>query len=158
MNVLSALISGILFGTGLWLSGMTDPAKVIGFLDVTGTWNPALMWVMIGAIAVFAPVFWWTRRNLAKPLVDAQFHPPAPHLKVDARLVGGSILFGIGWGLAGICPGPALVNAASATPVYLAFTFAMATTLLGLRKASQRKPAAPQIHLNNGLRHCPAEP
>lgn len=143
MRLVSSTLSGVLFGIGLWLSGMTDPAKVIAFLDVTGQWNPALAFVMLGAIGVFAPIYWWTRlTHRQKPFAEASFHPPAAHLRVDGRLIAGSALFGVGWGIAGICPGPAVVNAASGAPVYLAFTFAMAVTLLALRRVSLHQGAA----------------
>jgi uncharacterized membrane protein YedE/YeeE len=96
---------GALFALGLALSGMTDPAKVVGFLDVGGAWDPSLALVMLGAIAVYLPVYLVVRRR--RPELA-----PASGA-IDARLVGGAALFGIGWGLVGYCPGPAIVSLAS---------------------------------------------
>ncbi len=106
-----ALLAGLVFGLGLILSGMTDPAKVLGFLDVAGAWDPSLALVMGGAIAVAAPLFAWLRRR-SQSLLDAPLQWPTRTV-VDRRLVLGSLAFGAGWGLAGFCPGPALVSAAS---------------------------------------------
>jgi uncharacterized protein len=103
-----ALISGLIFGVGLVLSGMTVPQKIIGFLDVTGAWDPSLAFVMVGAIAVHFTGLRLTRRRtaLAGELeLNVESRP-------DARLLIGSAIFGVGWGLAGYCPGPALVSAA----------------------------------------------
>ncbi len=135
MKTIASLFSGALFALGLSISGMTDPAKVTGFLDVTGAWDPSLIWVMVGAIAVFASAFWGFKKS--RPILAPTFNGPQSGMKVDGRLVVGSTLFGLGWGLSGICPGPALVNAASGGAVYLAFAFAMATTLMVSRRVSQ---------------------
>ena len=107
-RILAALASGLLFGLGLVVSGMVNPAKVLGFLDVAGDWDPSLAFVMAAAIPVAALGF---RRGsgMAAPLCDAAFAPPARR-RIDARLLGGAALFGIGWGLAGFCPGPALAS------------------------------------------------
>lgn len=102
MAVIVSLLAGLVFGLGLILSGMTDPAKVRGFLDLFGAWNPSLALVMGGAIAVAAPAFWLIERR--RPELQL---PPRSGLTL--RLVLGGVLFGIGWGLAGYCPGPALV-------------------------------------------------
>lgn len=111
MRNLTAGLFGFVFGLGLIVSGMTDPARVLGFLNVaniwTGTWDPTLAFVMIGAIAVAAPAFAIARRNPVALLGDPIALPD--RRLIDARLVGGAALFGLGWGLAGICPGPALV-------------------------------------------------
>ncbi|MCU6435676.1 YeeE/YedE family protein [Undibacterium sp. Jales W-56] len=107
MTILFALIAGLIFGVGLIVAGMADPAKVLGFLDVAGSWDPSLGLVMAGAILVaggaFAIVRTWQKSLLGLPLMI-----PASRL-IDRRLVIGSVLFGAGWGLAGICPGPAIV-------------------------------------------------
>lgn len=122
-QALVALLSGALFGTGLILSGMTNPANVLAFLDVAGAWNPALAVVMATAIAVASPVFYLIRRrgrNLAGEAVSLANRRP-----VDAPLVIGSLLFGIGWGISGICPGPGLIIAASGVPFAILFVGAM---------------------------------
>ncbi|MFT8419082.1 MAG: DUF6691 family protein [Acetobacter sp.] len=107
MSVAIAFLCGLLFGGGLWLSGMADPANVLGFLDVAGHWNPILAGVMGGAVAITLPGFWLLRRKgrdaAGQPLHWPRRWPP------DGRLVAGSVLFGVGWGLSGVCPGPALV-------------------------------------------------
>jgi uncharacterized membrane protein YedE/YeeE len=104
---LVAFIAGLLFGVGLLLSGMTDPNNVIGFLDVFGHWNPRLAFVMVGAIAVHAPIVAIVRRRGA-PLLAARLFIPTRR-EIDAALVGGAAMFGIGWGMSGYCPGPSLV-------------------------------------------------
>lgn len=107
MRSLIAGIFGFVFGVGLIVAGMTDPARVLAFLDITGTWDPTLAFVMIGAIAVATPAFAIARRKPVAMLGDPIALPD--RRLIDARLVGGAALFGLGWGLAGICPGPALV-------------------------------------------------
>ena len=107
MKLLTSLFAGLLFGLGMALSGMMDPARVTGFLDLAGAWDPSLAFVMGGALAVFMPGYFL----LVKPrrlslLGEPMARVPAPVL--DRRLIGGAALFGIGWGLVGICPGPAL--------------------------------------------------
>ena len=107
-----ALAAGLLFGLGLAVSGMTSPDKVLNFLDPAGTWDPSLTLVMGGALAVSVTGFAWLRRR-GRTLAGEAL-PPAPTPRIDARLVIGSALFGIGWGIAGYCPGPALANLAHA--------------------------------------------
>ena len=102
------LAAGILFGAGLAFGGMTDPARVRGFLDVFGNWDPTLMFVMGGAVAVMA-VAWLLQPRLERPWFDERFRLPERR-DLDAPLLVGAILFGIGWGLAGLCPGPAVAN------------------------------------------------
>ncbi|MDQ3038019.1 MAG: YeeE/YedE family protein, partial [Myxococcota bacterium] len=102
---------------------MTEPANVIGFLDVTGDWRPALMFVMVGAIAVNALVYRWVRRRRA-PLFAETFALPTRR-DLDARLLGGAAIFGVGWGLAGYCPGPGIVSLASGSTTALVFVGAM---------------------------------
>lgn len=118
-----AFLSGILFGAGLVVSGMTDTSKVLAFLDVKGDFNPALALVMVGAIGVFLPGYFLSRR-LKKPLLTQEFSHPEK-TSVDAPLLLGSSLFGIGWGLSGVCPGPAVVNVASLNSGFLGFFVAM---------------------------------
>lgn len=117
-----ALAAGVLFGLGLSASGMTNPDKVLNFLDVAGRWDPSLALVMGGALLVSAPGFAWTRRRGHSACGDAPTAQPAA--RIDARLLGGSALFGIGWGIAGYCPGPALANLAHGGEA-IAFVIAM---------------------------------
>ena len=107
MPIILSLLSGLVFGVGLILSGMANPAKVLGFLDLAGPWDPSLAFVMAGAIAVGAIAFALARRRTASLLGLPMRFPTAT--RIDARLVIGGLLFGIGWGIAGFCPGPALV-------------------------------------------------
>lgn len=107
MQHIVALLGGLLFGLGLLLSGMTDPGKVQGFLDVTTRWDPSLALVMGGAVLVTSPAFAWARRSPQSWLGARRMWPAAG--AIDSRLLGGGALFGLGWGLAGFCPGPALV-------------------------------------------------
>src|SRR5690554_1333329 len=101
---LSALFSGLVFGFGLILSGMTNPAKIIGFLDVFGDWDPSLALVMAGAIAVTLPAFYFLKKR-QKTWLNLAFSWPTREA-IDTPLIVGSVLFGVGWGLAGLCPGP----------------------------------------------------
>lgn len=107
MAFIAALLAGALFGSGLLLSRMSDPQRVLSFLDVAGSWNPALALTMGGAVAVAAPAFWLARRS-RKTLLGAALTLP-DRFGFDARLIGGSAIFGLGWGLSGICPGPGLL-------------------------------------------------
>lgn len=107
MTLLTAWLAGLVFGAGLLLSGMANPAKVLGFLDITGRWDPSLALVMAGAIAVGLVAFGFAKQRSVSLLGVAMKLPTAR--QVDRRLIAGSTLFGVGWGLAGFCPGPALV-------------------------------------------------
>jgi len=123
MNRIAEFAAGLLFGLGLILSGMTDPGKVLGFLDLAGAWDPSLAFVMAGAVGVACFGFALARRRGTALLGGAIALPPAT--PIDRRLVVGSLVFGVGWGLAGFCPGPALVAAAAGTDEALLFTLAM---------------------------------
>jgi uncharacterized membrane protein YedE/YeeE len=118
---------GLLFGLGLIVSGMTDPSKVLGFLDLFGFWDPSLALVMGGAVVVAALAFALARKRTKAFLGGALHMPTARH--IDRRLVVGSLLFGAGWGVAGFCPGPAIVSAAAGQPKAVVFVLAM---LLGM--------------------------
>lgn len=107
MRFLAALFAGMLFGGGLLWSGMTDPANVLGFLDVLGEWQPQLALVMAGAALTAAPAFFYMRRRQRALLGDTVTLPD--RTRIDARLLLGAAVFGVGWGLAGICPGPGIV-------------------------------------------------
>ena len=128
MNFLTALVAGALFGAGLWLSGMTDPQVVLGFLDIGGAWNPALAFTMGGALLVTGPAYYLARRR--GRIVGGAAPELPPGRGIDARLLGGAALFGVGWGLAGICPGPALILLVSADPAVYVFGGAMAAGML----------------------------
>ena len=122
-RILFALCAGVLFGFGLALSGMTNPDKVLNFLDVTGHWDPSLALVLFAALTVATPGYAWARRRGRASCGDALQVPTSTH--VDMRLLLGSVLFGIGWGIAGYCPGPALANLAHATTEAFAFVGAV---------------------------------
>lgn len=123
MTTLSAFITGLVFGLGLILSGMTDPAKVIGFLDLTGMWNPSLALVMGGALVIGFIAYRFGGQRPKSLLGAAMRIPTARH--IDRRLVVGSITFGMGWGLAGYCPGPALASLGTGMLEPIIFTLAM---------------------------------
>jgi len=123
VQVLMALLSGLVFGVGLIISGMTDPSKVIGFLDLAGKWDPSLAFVMGGAIlvGVFAYRFATTR---SQAILGGSMQLPT-NRRIDRRLVLGALAFGAGWGLAGYCPGPVLASLATGGSKPLIFTMAM---------------------------------
>ncbi len=120
---LTALISGIVFGIGLIVSGMFNPAKVLGFLDIAGPWNPSLLFVMAGAISIVFFAFRMAKQR-GTTLLATPYYLPVSQI-IDVRLVFGSMLFGAGWGIAGICPGPALVLAGSGYTEGIIFVIAM---------------------------------
>jgi len=123
-QALAAGVCGLLFGLGLLVSGMTDPNKVLGFLDVFGAWDPTLVWVMVGAIGVHALAYRLIRRRSAS-LFASGFRIPTRR-DVDVKLVFGAALFGVGWGLSGYCPGPSLVALASLHSGVIVFVAAVA--------------------------------
>ena len=127
-TILSALAAGLIFGVGLALSGMTDPAVVQGFLDIFGAWNPALLFVMAGAVCL---TFIGYRLVFARgaPLLGPRFHVPTL-TQIDGPLVIGAAMFGVGWGLAGYCPGPAIASLASGSRDVLLFVIAMVIGML----------------------------
>jgi hypothetical protein len=126
---IAEFVVGLLFGLGLMLSGMTDPGKVIGFLDLLGTWDPSLALVMGGAIMVGFFAFSVAKKRTSTFLGGALRLPTK--MDLDKKLVLGSLLFGAGWGLAGFCPGPALVSMADGQPKALIFVLAMLVGMLG---------------------------
>ena len=123
MNKIISLISGAIFVFGLTVSSMTNPAKVLGFLNLFGQWDPSLIFVMIGAIIVSSPFFFLLKDN-EKPLFAQSFSIPEIK-KIDTKLIIGSSLFGIGWGAAGLCPGPAISSLALLNNYSLAFIASM---------------------------------
>lgn len=123
MNKVIALFAGIVFGFGLGVGGMLDPAKVVNFLDLAGHWDPTLLFVMGGAVVVTLPAFWLAKRA-RRPLLTNVFRLPRRH-DINWRLLTGAALFGVGWGLAGLCPGPAVAALASLQAPVLGFLAAM---------------------------------
>ncbi|APW36834.1 hypothetical protein RD110_06185 [Rhodoferax koreense] len=123
MSIFSALLAGLIFGLGLIVSGMANPAKVLDFLDLAGRWDPSLALVMAGAVGVAFPAFRLAARR-QRSLLGTPMHLPTAR-GIDRRLVTGSLLFGAGWGLAGFCPAPALVALGMAEAKALVFVLAM---------------------------------
>mgnify|MGYP000106082632 CR=1 FL=1 len=134
--VASAFITGLVFAIGLGISGMTDTTKVIGFLSLNKDWNPALMLVMGGAIAVHAVVYRIVTKRQS-PLFTETFHIPT-NTTLDGRLIGGAVLFGLGWGMGGVCPGPGLVSVFSGTTEIFVFVVAMIVGMLGWQQVQRR--------------------
>lgn len=135
-----AFAAGVIFALGLVIGGMTEPANVIGFLDVTGAWRPALMFVMVGAIAVNALVYRWTRGRRA-PLYAEAFALPTRR-DLDPRLIGGAAVFGIGWGLGGYCPGPGITALASGSLSAVVFVAAMLAAMWVVGAVERARSAA----------------
>ncbi len=123
MYTVASFAAGLVFGLGLLVSGMANPAKVLGFLDIAGAWDPSLALVMAGAVAVGAGAFALMRKR-TRTLLGAPVLLPSAR-RIDTRVIFGSLVFGVGWGLAGICPGPALVLAGTGSAKGLAFLAAM---------------------------------
>jgi uncharacterized membrane protein YedE/YeeE len=145
MRTLALFVPGLLFGVGLALSGMTNPAKVINFLDVTGHWDPSLLFVMGGAVLVFTVLNQLIHRRQA-PVFGGSLPGRRSKESVDARLLVGAVAFGLGWGLGGVCPGPAITDLSLLKPEVFAFVGGM----LGGMIVAQRgfgvdapKPAKP---------------
>jgi len=127
--ILASFVCGLVFGAGLLISGMNQPEKVLGFLDIFGAWDATLAFVMAGAVAVASIGFALARRRAA-PLFAAKFSWPERR-DIDAPLIAGATIFGVGWGLVGICPGPALVNLAGLSLPIVVFVTAMVIGMLG---------------------------
>ena len=143
MTVFTSFLAGLVFGLGLIVSGMANPAKVLGFLDLGGRWDPSLAFVMGGAIAVGAVAFAVARRR-TRSLLGAAMRLPAARA-IDRRLVAGSVLFGIGWGVAGFCPGPGLVAAGMGEAKALVFVAAMLAGMVGYELIERRRSAAAEL-------------
>jgi uncharacterized membrane protein YedE/YeeE len=137
MQRISEFVVGLLFGLGLMLSGMTDPSKVIGFLDLFGQWDPSLAFVMGGAIAVGFFAFALAKKRTTNFLGGALHLPKST--QIDKRLVLGNVMFGAGWGLAGFCPGPALVSMAAGQDKALVFVLAMVFGMIVYELIQRRK-------------------
>ncbi len=124
ITLIIALISGLLFGLGMMISGMVIPENVISFLDITGAWNPDLAFVMGSALLVFAPVYLLVIKPRNKPVLTDDFHISTKN-HIDSKLIGGAIIFGIGWGIAGICPGPAITSLSGLNYNIIVFVLSM---------------------------------
>lgn len=134
---LIALMCGLLFGIGLMISQMVNPAKITNFLDVTGHWDPSLIFVMAGALLVYGFGYWlFVHRRLKA--VFGESIPSVSSNPIDKKLIYGALLFGIGWGISGLCPGPAITNTASLDPKIIAFIFVMVVGMKFGRLLSQR--------------------
>ena len=141
MLIFASFTCGLIFGAGLLISGMTQTEKVLGFLDLFGAWDATLAFVMAGAVAISSIGFILARRR-GTPLFAAQSLWPT-RKDIDTPLVLGAVLFGVGWGLVGLCPGPALVNLAGLSLPVIVFVAAMAAGMIGHDVWSKQKAAAP---------------
>lgn len=142
MRALLALVAGALFGAGLALSGMTDPYRVRAFLDLFGNWDPTLAFVMAGAILPMV-LAWTIQRRIARPFAADQFALPETG-KIDSGLAVGSILFGVGWGIGGLCPGPAVASVITAPLTVAPFLVALAGGM-ALHHALQVRKSSPAV-------------
>lgn len=136
-RLIAALVSGLLFGAGLALSGMMNPERVLGFLDVAGAWDPSLAFVLAGAVGVSA-LGYAIKARMAQPALAPRFEVPT-NRSLDARLLAGAALFGLGWGLAGFCPGPALAGLSLGLPEVGLFVAAMLAGMLLHRVTAERR-------------------
>lgn len=153
MRSFVAFLAAYLFAIGLGVAGMTRPSKVIGFLDVFGSWDPSLLFVMIGAIGVYMPLYRLIRRRKT-PLLDAHFFVPEKR-PINLRLLAGSAIFGIGWGLGGYCPGPGLTGLGSGSIAAVVFVAAMVTGMaLFSIMEKRRTPGVHQSVLRQGDVHA----
>jgi uncharacterized membrane protein YedE/YeeE len=143
MRNIVSLAVGLVFGAGLCISGMTDPAKVLGFLDIAGLWDPSLALVMGGAVAVGLVAFGLARRR--RFALDGEPMRMPSARAIDAPLIVGALVFGIGWGLAGICPGPGIVDIGFLDPRAAVFVAAMAAGMLAHRLVGLRLPTRAPI-------------
>jgi uncharacterized membrane protein YedE/YeeE len=143
MNAIAAALFGLIFGLGLVISGMTDPNRILAFLDVAGDWDPSLALVMAGAIAVALPAYTLARRAKTA-MLDGASHLPDRKRPVTASLVVGAALFGVGWGLSGLCPGPAIVLLSTAQLKAFLFLGAVATGIWAAALIQAKTPKAPE--------------
>lgn len=133
IRIVVGLLSGLLFGAGMIISGMVDPNKVIGFLNVSGAWDPSLAFVMAGALIVFTPIYHLVIKKRNKPISGEKFAWTS-NTTIDSTLISGAAIFGVGWGLAGFCPGPAVASVSGASNIILAFILMM---IVGMVCANQ---------------------
>jgi uncharacterized membrane protein YedE/YeeE len=138
MNYFFALLAGLGFGVGLSVSGMVDPLIVLAFLDVAGEWDPSLAFVMSGALLVFTPSYQLIKNKMSKPLFDEKFFMPSTSA-IDKPLIIGAIIFGLGWGVSGICPGPAVANITGFEAKIFGFIIAMIIGMIVARRMKATK-------------------
>ncbi len=150
LRKLTPLVAGLLFGTGLSISGMVDPQKVLGFLDFAGAWNPQLAFVMGGALLITLPAFWWAERRGATLAGEPLSLPP--RTPITKPLVIGAAVFGLGWGLSGVCPGPALLLATGGQATALIFLLALLAGAAGFTRWSRRSQAGPRASCGRARR------
>jgi uncharacterized membrane protein YedE/YeeE len=136
VRLLLAGLAGLLFGAGLVVAGMTNPANILSFLDISGAWDPTLMFVMGGAVITYAILIRPTLGR-GRPLLDSELHLPV-RSEIDLRLVAGAAIFGVGWGLSGFCPGPAIVAAVTGLTSALVFVAAMVAGMLVWHQVDRR--------------------
>jgi uncharacterized membrane protein YedE/YeeE len=147
--VIVSVLAGLVFGLGLIVSGMFDPAKVVGFLDLTGAWDPSLAFVMVGAIGVGVVAFAIARQR-DRSLLGQNMRMPTAR-RIDRRLIAGSLIFGVGWGIAGFCPGPALVALGTGQVKGLVFVAAMLAGMALFEWFERGRGKATQDALHGGL-------
>lgn len=146
---IGAFLGGAVFGVGLAIGGMTQPAKIVGFFDFFGSWDPSLAFVMLGALIVYAPVYRWAVRTWQRPIWAPKFTLPT-RKDIDGRLVLGSAIFGVGWALGGYCPGPAFTSVGGGSTEALTFGAAMLAgvgayqVFMRVREGRTGGPADPQ--------------
>jgi uncharacterized membrane protein YedE/YeeE len=147
-TLVGALLSGFVFGLGLAVSEMTDPERVVGFLDLAGPWDPTLLFVMGAALAVTLPGFALALRR-HRPLCGERFFLPTKN-QIDAPLIGGAAIFGVGWGLSGFCPGPAVAALATLSPPVAAFVAAMIAGRWLAARIELRLPRGSRVVCDDG--------
>jgi len=142
LRILSTYLIGLVFGIGIMISGMANPAKVLNFFDIAGTWDASLIFVMGGALVTTGLGYLFVLKR-PMPVFDAKFHLPTKR-ELDIKLIGGSAVFGIGWGIAGFCPGGALPAIGTLNPAVLAFVAAMLVGIFGAKALQKRGVVAAQ--------------
>lgn len=143
-RVLVSILCGVLFGAGLVISDMVNPGRVLAFLDVTGAWDPSLAFVMGGAL-IPSSIAYLIRRKRSRPVLETQFHIPS-NRAIDRPLVAGAVLFGLGWGLVGLCPGPAIAFLVTGRWEAALFAASMLAGMFAFRIASLRHSAPLRVH------------
>ena len=143
-KIVIALISGLLFGSGMIISQMVDPLKVLGFLNITGNWDPSLAFVMGGALAVFVPVYHLLIKKRSHALNGEKFSWTS-NTKIDGQLISGALIFGAGWGLSGICPGPAMTSIGGGSLTIATFMLSMISGMILAKKYLQGRLPFPFI-------------